>query len=244
MPQQRNYLVSNDVDAIPTSPSLNVPPTTGRIVVLNGFPGTGKLTILKQAKELLPADTTILLDNHLLIDPVMAVIPGRSDEHHELRRKLRAPIFKKLGERAQEGYVILMTACLAEDNVRDTAFLKEHLDMVRGTDVPIIWVNAHCDQTALEQRLRSSERCQGAKTKLTDVRVLQDLLREHRLIEPSKSADGSAKLVVKTLDVSGPVELSVSRLMSAIGFTPSVVSGGQVRTRYAGASTKERDVAH
>ncbi|KAJ5551529.1 hypothetical protein N7461_006227 [Penicillium sp. DV-2018c] len=225
MPQQRDYLVvGNNVDAIPTLSSLNVPPTTGRIVVLNGFPGTGKLTILKQAKRLLPADTTILLDNHLLIDPVMAVIPDRSDEHHELRRELRAPIFKKLGERAQEGYVILMTACLAEDDVRDTAVLKEHLDMVRGTDVPIIWVNVHCDQTVQERRLRSPERCQGAKTKLTEVRVLQDLLREHRLIEPSKSADGSTKLVVETLDVSGPVELSVSRLMSAIGFPPSRVS--------------------
>ncbi|OQD73612.1 hypothetical protein PENDEC_c014G02069 [Penicillium decumbens] len=195
MPQQRDCLVvSNDVDAIPTSPSLNVPPTTGRIVVLNGFPGTGKLTILEKAKELLPADTTILLDNHLLIDPVMAVIPGRSDEHHELRRKLRAPIFEKLGERAQEGCVILMTACLAEDNPRDTAFLKKHLDMVRGTDVPVIWVNAYCGQTVLEQRLGSPERCQGIKTKLTDVRVLQDLIREHRLVEPSNSADGSAKL--------------------------------------------------
>jgi chloramphenicol 3-O-phosphotransferase len=225
IPQQSDYLVvGNDLNTIPSSLSLHAPPTTGKIIVLNGFPGTGKLTILKQAKELLPADTTILMDNHLLIDPVTAVIPDRSDEHHELRRKLRAPVFKKLGERAQEGYVILMTACLAENNVRDTASLKEHLDMVRGTNVPIIWVNVHCGQTALEQRLRSPERCQGAKTKLTDVRVLRDLLREQRLIEPSKSADRSANLVVETLDVSGPVELSVSRLMIAIGFPQSIVS--------------------
>ncbi|KAL2759266.1 hypothetical protein ACRALDRAFT_1047349 [Sodiomyces alcalophilus JCM 7366] len=219
MPQRCNHsVVSNDADAISTWPSLNVPPTAGRIVVLNGFPGTGKFTILKQAKELLPADKTCLLDNHLLIDPVVAVIPDRSDEHHELRRMVRAPIFEKLGKRAREGCVILMTACLAEDNERDTAFLEEHLDMVRGTDIPIFWVNTHCDQTALEQRLRSPERYHGAKTKLTDVRVLEDLLREHRLIEPSKIADGSTRLVVKTLDVSGPVELSVSHLMSMIGF--------------------------
>ncbi|KAH7157937.1 hypothetical protein B0J13DRAFT_650724 [Dactylonectria estremocensis] len=188
------------------------------IVVLHGFPGTGKLTILKQVKELLPADTTCLLDNHLLIDPVVAVIPGRSDEHHELRRMVRAPIFKKLGKRAQEGCVILMTACLAADNERDTAFLEEHLDMVRGTDIPIFWVNAYCDQIVLEQRIKSPERCYGPKTKLTDANVLQDLLREHRLIEPNKSTDGSIRLVVETLDVSGPLEVSVSDLMSTMGF--------------------------
>ncbi|OAA60754.1 WSC domain protein [Cordyceps fumosorosea ARSEF 2679] len=75
--------------------------SSGRIVVLNGFPGTGKLTILKQAKTLLPADMTCLLDNHLLIDPVVAIVPGRSDEHHQLRRRVRAPIFGKLGERGK-----------------------------------------------------------------------------------------------------------------------------------------------
>ena len=112
------------MDAIPTSPSLDVPPTTGRIVVLNGFSGTGKLTILEQAEE--PALPTRLSSwkNHLLIDPVIALIPGRSDEH-ELRREIR-PIFKELGERAQEGYVILMTAYLAEDNERDSASTWRH----------------------------------------------------------------------------------------------------------------------
>lgn len=210
--------------AISSSAGFNTSPTTGRIVVLNGFPGTGKLTILKQAKELLPADKTCLLDNHLLIDPVAAVIPGRSDEHHKLRRMIRAPIFDKLGQLAREGCVVLMTACLAEDNQADTAVLEEHLDMVRGTDIPIFWVTAHCDQTVLEQRLGSPECCHGTKTKLTDVRVLQNLVREHRLIRPSSIADNSTRLVEHTLDVNGSVDLSVSRLMSLIGYPQGVGS--------------------
>ncbi|KAH7146431.1 hypothetical protein EDB81DRAFT_883850 [Dactylonectria macrodidyma] len=217
-----DLVVNNSAYHTPIPPLLEIKlcqnTSGGRIVVLNGFPGTGKLTILKRAKQLLPADTTCLLDNHLLIDPVVAVIPGRSDEHHELRRMVRAPIFKQLRNRAQHGDIILMTACLVEDNERDAAFLQEHLDIVRATDVPIIWINAHCDRASLEERIRSPQRCQGSKTKLTDVRILRDLVREHRLIQPLNKSDGSTRLIFKALDVSGPVELSVNRLMGIIGF--------------------------
>ncbi|CAI6089899.1 unnamed protein product [Clonostachys chloroleuca] len=192
--------------------------SSGKVVVLNGFPGSGKLTILKEAKALLPVDRTCLLDNHLLIDPVVAVLPDRSDEHHELRRMVRAPIFKKLREHAQKGHIILMTTCLAEDNERDRAFFEEHLDIVRGTGIPIFWISAQCDQKILEQRVESPERDHGAKTKLKDRIILRDLLQKQSLIDPSKSADGSTRLVSNTLDVSGPVGQSVSRLISMINF--------------------------
>lgn len=192
---------------------------SGRIVVLNGFPGVGKLTILNEVKQLLPEETTCLLDNHLLIDPVVAVIPDRSDEHHELRRLVRAPIFSKLRSRVQEGHTILMTACLADDNQKDAAFLQEYLDLIRGTDVPMFWVNAYCEQAIQEERTRCPRRCQGAKTKLTDVRILRELLRDNRLIRPNESGDENIKMAVETLDVSGPLELSVARLMKTIGLS-------------------------
>ncbi|TFA98766.1 hypothetical protein CCMA1212_009304 [Trichoderma ghanense] len=145
---------------MPQQNDTGTAPSSGKLVVLNGFPGTGKLTILKQAKDLLPATSmTCRLDNHLLIDPVIALIPDRSDEHHELRRRIRAPIFEQIRKQAQEVATILMTACLAGDNERDTAFLSEHLDILRGTDLPIIWVNVDCDQKIMEQRMESPERC-------------------------------------------------------------------------------------
>ncbi|CAG9997715.1 unnamed protein product [Clonostachys byssicola] len=223
---------SNDVEIttarLEASPApeneLSQVASSGKVVVLNGFPGSGKLTILKEAKALLPVDRTCLKDNHLLIDPVVAVLPDRSDEHHELRRMVRAPIFKKLREHAQEGHIILMTACLAEDNERDRAVFEEHLDIVRGTGIPIFWINTQCDQKILEQRIESPERQHGGKTKLTDRKILRDLLQKHSLIDPSKSADGSTILVSNTLDVSGPVAQSVSRLMSMINFPKCIRS--------------------
>ncbi|RMJ18846.1 hypothetical protein CDV36_001427 [Fusarium kuroshium] len=190
----------------------------GKIIVLNGFPGTGKLTILKEVDELLPVETTCLLDNHLLIDPVVAVIPGRSQEHHELRRKIRAPIFEKLQERAQQGDTILMTACLVQDDERDAGVLQEHLDMARKADVPIFWINVQCSQEILEQRVASTERIQGGKTKLTDPILARDLVKKHRLIEPQKTDNSPTGLVFATMDVSGSVDLSLSRLMGIIEF--------------------------
>ena len=159
---------------------------TSRIIVLNGFPGTGKLTILRRLREVL-SPNVCLLDNHLLIDPVVAIFPGQDDEHYELRHLIRAPVFQALRKRANEGYDILLTACLVQDSSRDAAFLEEHLDLVRGTDTTLYWINVHCDPTMLEERLTSPERLSGSKTKLTATHILHALLRDHRLIIPPKA---------------------------------------------------------
>ena len=50
-----------------------------------------------------------------------------------------------------------MTACLAADNERDVAFFQEHLNLVRGTEVPLFWISAFCNQTRLEERAQSLE---------------------------------------------------------------------------------------
>lgn len=200
----------------------NVPQTEtttprGRVVVLNGFPGVGKLTILKRTQRLLHGVTTCLLDNHLLIDPVMAVIPDRSKSHHELRREIRKPIFEALRQRLLAGHTILMTACLADNNETDAAVLHEHLDIVAGTDCALYWVNLTCVWAELERRATSPGRCTGDKTKLTDVAVLSSIVQNNRLIDPLSARDPPPGLVVETLDVSGNIDTSVERLLRIIG---------------------------
>ncbi|KAF3030315.1 hypothetical protein E8E12_000859 [Didymella heteroderae] len=177
-------------------------PSTGIVLVLNGFPGTGKLTILRRVKDCLPTGKARLLDNHLLIDPVEAVIPGRGAGHHDLRRQVRAPIFQKLRELAKEGHIILMTACLVGNNDIDGSFLQEYFDIVREANVTLFWINAHCDLEILAQRVTSPERIQGTKSKLTDPNVIRDLVQAHHLIEPSKSASNSVDLITEELDAN------------------------------------------
>lgn len=46
---------------------------SGKIVVLNGFPAAGKLTILENVLARLPKGKAHLMDNHKLIDPAAAL---------------------------------------------------------------------------------------------------------------------------------------------------------------------------
>jgi hypothetical protein len=199
---------------------LSYPPrTTGKIIVLNGFPGTGKLTILKHLKNLLPTDTTCLLDNHQLIDPVVTVIPGRSDSHHALRRSVRAPIFEELGNQAKKGHTILMTACLAAGCPTDEDFYQEYLSISRRSNTTIYWINVKCRRAIHEQRVSTPERQQCSMMKLTDKHLLRLIRETHNLIEPQviSRGDSGVDLVFEELDVSGSVEDSVCCLLDILG---------------------------
>ena len=190
----------------------------GKIVVLNGFPGTGKHTILKKVQELLPANiSTRLVDNHLLIDPVQALFPDRSDDHHALRLKIRDVVFPCISRLAQEGHVVLMTACLAAENDRDSDFFREHLALVSGTDVPLYWVSEFCDQERLLERAQSPGRVQSSKTKLTDPEIFQVLVNAHRLLEPELLRGGLTNLIVGSLNTNGEADESARVLLEMVG---------------------------
>jgi hypothetical protein len=61
------------------------------VLLLNGFPGVGKLTIASLFEAKLDHSSTPfrLIDNHLLIDPVVAIEPVRNKGHYALRKKFR-----------------------------------------------------------------------------------------------------------------------------------------------------------
>lgn len=53
------------------------PPKVNGVLFLNGFPEVGKFATSKILAEKLPASDRLLLDNHLLIDPAIAIVPGQ-----------------------------------------------------------------------------------------------------------------------------------------------------------------------
>ncbi|KAJ4160860.1 hypothetical protein BFJ70_g13232 [Fusarium oxysporum] len=63
-------------------------------VYINGFPGIGKLTIAKELQQLLP-DSKVY-HNHLVIDPIDALVERLSPGYHEMRTGLRRYVLNEI----------------------------------------------------------------------------------------------------------------------------------------------------
>lgn len=115
------------------------------------------------------------------------------------------------------GCVVLMTACLG-NNEGDRKVLDEHLDIVRGTDIPMFWINVSCDQRTLEERLTRPERVQGNKSKLTNVEILRGMTKNSRIIMPSGSRHRleDINLVTASLDVGGSIEEAMNKVYNVV----------------------------
>ena len=66
--------------------------TPAPLVWLNGFPGTGKLTVAKELVAL--GGNIILVDNHSMIDPVEARFPRTHAAYQAERRLQRSLVFR------------------------------------------------------------------------------------------------------------------------------------------------------
>ncbi|RMJ12087.1 hypothetical protein CDV36_008289 [Fusarium kuroshium] len=189
----------------------------GKVVVLNGFPGTGKLTILNNLQSRLVGQDTLIINNHFIIDPVQKIYPDRGLNHYYLRQQLRQVIFKEIRKMVDRGCVVLMTACLG-NNEGDRKVLDEHLDIVRGTDTPMFWINVGCDQRTLEERLARPERVQGNKAKLTNVEILRGMTKHSQIIMPSGSRHRleDISLATASLDVGGSIEEAVYKVYNVM----------------------------
>ncbi|RSL40002.1 hypothetical protein CEP53_013651 [Fusarium sp. AF-6] len=185
----------------------------GKVVVLNGFPGTGKLTILNNLQSRLVGQGTLIINNHFIINPVQKIYPDRGLNHYYLRQQLRLVIFKEIRRMVDRGCVVLMTACLG-NNEGDRKVLDEHLDIIRGTDIPMFWINVHCNQHILEERLARPERVQGNKSKLTNVEILRGMTKHNQIIMPSGSRHRleDISLATASLDVGGSIEEAVNKV--------------------------------
>ncbi|KAL0944554.1 uncharacterized protein CTRU02_202441 [Colletotrichum truncatum] len=140
------------------------------IIYINGFPGTGKLTIA----QIISGDSSRMLKlvhNHLLINPVEAVLQREQPGYHTLRRRIRSAVFDSLiHERATHASAYIFTDAQTDfENGPAVCQEYERCASERGCDfVPII---LHCDEETNLQRLVESDR--AAQGKLIDAELLK-----------------------------------------------------------------------
>ena len=189
----------------------------GKIVVLNGFPGTGKLSILKKVLAKLPRDTTHLIDNLKIADLALELYPFCSVDHYAMRRTIRASFCNDVRRLARDGRVVLLTECLAETEKNDVAIFKAYMSTARETGVQLIWINASCDLAVMEERVENHERYWSRKAKLLDQFLVKTKAKKHRLVNPLDHCNDPAMLSFDTMNTNGNKEQSVNLVMEKAG---------------------------
>jgi predicted kinase len=147
----------------------------GFIVHINGWPGTGKLTIARILARKLSAR---LLDNHTLMNPAEALFSRRDPLYASLRSEIRRSAFEHIA-RAAAGERFVFIDALADDD-RDRATFSSYRDLAVARGARLIAVVIDCDPEENLKRLVAAGRAEARK--LTDPNVLKDLRARHRLL--------------------------------------------------------------
>ncbi|KAM3553079.1 hypothetical protein MY1884_006875 [Beauveria asiatica] len=150
------------------------------IIHINGFPGTGKLTVAKHLEQLLTPRAR-LVHNHLLINAADAVLRRDEAGYQNLRRAVRTAVFSSLADSAAtHKFVYLFTDFQSNDEV-GSGVCAEYLAAARQRKCKLVSVILGCDVNTNVGRLVTGER--RAHGKITDealLRKFRDAVDIHR----------------------------------------------------------------
>lgn len=148
------------------------------IIHINGMIGVGKLTVAKLLTEKLDAR---LIDNHLLIDFVVAMCGRGSDEYFILLEKLMDVALDQTAKKPNEIFIFTnaLSAKLEEDRAR--------LDKIRffadEKNIKFIQVLLECELEENKRRMVSEDR--KLKGKLIDASKLDKIYENHTIYHPT-----------------------------------------------------------
>ncbi|KAJ5986921.1 hypothetical protein N7451_011286 [Penicillium sp. IBT 35674x] len=140
------------------------------IIHINGFPGTGKLTVAQYLVAHVTLVNLKLIHNHLLINPADAVLHRTQPGYQALRRAIRSAIFTALTEPATHDTTYLFTD-FQTDNEQGTSVCLEYVRAALKRGCPLIPIVLTCDEDENIKRMTKSEREKHAK--LMDMELLR-----------------------------------------------------------------------
>ena len=184
------------------------------IIHLNGFPGTGKLSIARKLVEKLNLDfikhnttdsgTTTrakLVHNHLLIDPAGAVLDRTQTGYQQLRKAIREAVFSSLvNEETTYDTIYVFTDWQSGDDV-GSGVCKEFLTMANARGSQFIPILITCDERENVRRIQGTERAVSS-TKVTDSELLLQWRREVDPPPVYQFSDNEARLELDVTDLS------------------------------------------
>lgn len=143
------------------------------VVWINGFPGTGKLTVATALADLHP--DAMVIDDHKLIDPVEKRFPRSHPEYQEQRQAYRQAVFDEyVCNKAFSAITIIFTD-FQTTSVLGRSVATEFQDAALRAGRLFIPVYLTCDLGVNLARVNSLDRVNGRTGKLTDVETLREM---------------------------------------------------------------------
>ncbi|KAF5019625.1 hypothetical protein F66182_8371 [Fusarium sp. NRRL 66182] len=171
------------------------------VVWINGFPGTGKLTIANAIAKLYGHDKALVLDNHKLIDPVEARFPRTHADYNKQRQIYRQAVLEKNVRNPSSHRQLVIFTDFQSDNQLGRDVAKEYADAASTAGRPFLPIYLTCNLEANLERIASSDRINSGTTKLIDAEVLRDMRSRCQLFR----FDGHPDLTVDST-VAPPLE--------------------------------------
>ncbi|KAK4151039.1 hypothetical protein C8A00DRAFT_36346 [Chaetomidium leptoderma] len=146
---------------------------TAPVVWINGFPGSGKLTVAMAVAAL--DKTAIVLDNHKLIDPVEARFSRTHPSYQHERRLFRQAILDRhVCNMATLSRLVIFTD-FQSNNALGWVVASEYKAAAFKAGRPFVPIYITCDEATNLERVASPDRLGSGTNKLTNPQVLGDL---------------------------------------------------------------------
>ncbi|KPH10090.1 nucleoside kinase [Rhizobium acidisoli] len=175
-----------------------------RIVHINGWPGTGKLTVGRLLAKRLGVR---LIDNHMLLNPAEALFARSNPLHASLRGQIRRVVFDH-AVRTDPAESFVFTDALSDDE-DDSAMFSWYLDLAAARGADLVAVLLDCAPEENARRLISPGRSEALK--LTDTARLQQLRANYKLLR------GLAEHTVEIDTTDFSPEQTTARILAHIG---------------------------
>ncbi|KAF4945922.1 hypothetical protein FGADI_11582 [Fusarium gaditjirri] len=176
----------------------------GRVLILNGFPGTGKTSVVKNLKERLPGQKIQIVDSPIMAGPVCP---------HVYQRGCRSAYLHEIRRLADQGYTILVTASLA-NNTSSQQVIEDIIRIVCGKDISLFWININRQEVIQDQQILNSTRLTNGETKTENFHVLHATAERGQLVLPSSlghKLDGIS-LVTRVINSGNNIEEAVKKV--------------------------------
>ncbi|KAG5755256.1 hypothetical protein H9Q69_005509 [Fusarium xylarioides] len=148
-------------------------------VYINGYPGIGKLTIARELQQLLP-DSKVY-HNHLLIDPVEALVERSSPGYHEMRTGLRRYVLNEIATSEYTKDKTWIFTDAREASAAGELGAKDYEAATRKRGVSFILIVLECEIEENIRRAINPARSQNVDAKLTDETILRPILEDETI---------------------------------------------------------------